>query len=80
MDSRNRMNCDERIRTSAAHSQDRRVNVSGPITMNEGSYPSAMANKLRCIKKSKQKLTQLIQILHIIFNSRSDSNEFGTAI
>ena len=49
MDGRNRMDCGERIRTSAAHSLDKWVNASGPTTMHEGSYPSTMANKLRVI-------------------------------
>ena len=46
MDSRNHMDCGERIQTSAANSLDKRVNTSGPTNVHEGSYPSTMAYKL----------------------------------
>ena len=54
MDSRNRMDCGERIRTSAANSLDKWVNASGPTTVHECSYPSTMANKLRWIQNESK--------------------------
>ena len=45
MESRNRMNCGERIRTFAANSLDKCVNASGQTTVYEGSFPNTMANK-----------------------------------
>ena len=54
IDSRNRMDCGERIRNSAANPLDKWVYASGPTTLHEGSYLSTMANKLRWIQNESK--------------------------
>ena len=47
MDSRNWMDCGDRIRTYAAHSLEKWVYARGPTNVHDGSFPRTMANKLR---------------------------------
>ena len=44
MDSRNRVDCGERLRTSAVHWLDKWVNASEQTTVHEGSYPSTVTS------------------------------------